>query len=96
MSAQHTPGPWACSRSATPDYAPQFSVYSETGAGHDLAIVKGDNAQADAALIEAAPDLLAALELAQERLEINNCEGEENDALATIANAIAKAKAVQS
>jgi hypothetical protein len=40
----------------------------------------------------AAPDMLAALELAAERLEISNCEGEEDSALATIRAAIAKAK----
>lgn len=60
-NATHTPGPWNVSRHATPDYAPQFGIYAGESA-RDLATVTGDNAAADAALIEAAPDLLAALE----------------------------------
>lgn len=60
-NATHTPGPWNVSRHATPDYAPQFGIYAGESA-RDLATVTGDNAAADAALIEAAPDLLAACE----------------------------------
>ena len=66
-NATHTPGPWNVSRHATPDYAPQFGIYAGESA-RDLAIVKGDNAAADAALIEAAPELLAALEDALEEI----------------------------
>jgi len=49
---------------------------------------------ANANLIAAAPDLLEALEIARDRLEINNHQGEEDDALALIEAAIAKAKGI--
>lgn len=62
MDTQHTPGPWAISKSATPDYAPQFLIHPEES--EDIAIVKGDNAHADALLIAAAPALLAACQFA--------------------------------
>jgi len=57
----HTPTPWTISRLATPDYAPEFGIFSE-GSARDLAHVIGENSEADARLIAAAPDLLAALE----------------------------------
>ena len=41
---------------------------------------------------DAAPDLLAALELARDRLEVSNHEGEEDDALAQIEAAISGAR----
>jgi hypothetical protein len=56
---RHTPGPWNVSRHATPDYAPQYGVWSEED-GKDLAIVKG---AANAKLIAAAPDLVHTLEI---------------------------------
>jgi hypothetical protein len=43
-----TPGPWATSKHATPEYAPQYGVYAEDGSNADLAIVKGENAKAAA------------------------------------------------
>lgn len=55
----YTPGPWAISRLATPDYAPEFGIYAE-GSQRDLARVVGPNSEADAQLIKAAPKLLAA------------------------------------
>ena len=57
--SKHTAGPWEISKHATPAYHPQFGVYAP--AANDHAIVTGPNAEADARLIAAAPDLLAAL-----------------------------------
>lgn len=61
-NTEHTSGPLSVIRHATPDYAPQFGIYAD-GQSHDLAIVKGDNAEADAHLFAAAPELLGALRL---------------------------------
>ncbi len=55
---QCTSGTWEISKHGTPDYAPQYGVYSGDST---IATVTGDNARADAALIAAAPDLLKAL-----------------------------------
>ena len=60
MKTTHTPGPWIVIRHATPEYAPQFGVYSENGHSRNLATVHGSID--DARLIEASPDLLAALQ----------------------------------
>lgn len=67
--ATHTPGPWETKRAATPEAFPQFGVYAENGNGHDLAhaVSHGTDThthaetEANARLIAAAPDLLAAL-----------------------------------
>jgi len=86
MSTQHTPGPWEPSR-MTHDW----SVYAENGNGADLcASIKTAE---DAALIAAAPDLLAACEgilpLLQSDLDaLNNWEPE----ILAVEEAIAKAK----
>lgn len=56
----HTPGPWSISRLATPEYRPEYSIHTEDGHG-DLAHVVGVNTKANAALIAAAPELLACL-----------------------------------
>lgn len=92
-NATHTPGPWNVSRHATPDYAPQFGIYAGESA-RDLATVTGDNAAADAALIEAAPDLLAACEAAAASVD---CPGASHisisvDSYNTLVAAIAKAR----
>jgi hypothetical protein len=55
-----TPGPWEVVKHGTPAYHPQFGVYAPNGDGNDHAVVTGDNAEADAALIAAAPSLLIA------------------------------------
>lgn len=60
MNTQHTPGDWFTSRHATPEHAPQFGVYAD-GQQNDLAIVMGENAEANAWLMANAPVLLAAL-----------------------------------
>jgi hypothetical protein len=62
MSA-HTPGPWKVN--ATPHSSNQDFVVLDNGAnGHSRRVcaVYSDRAEADACLIAAAPDLLAALE----------------------------------
>lgn len=56
----HTPAPWSISKHATPKSHPQFGVYADESP-NDHCIVKGDNAEADALLIAAAPELLEAL-----------------------------------
>ena len=61
LPIKHTPGPWFVTRHATPDHSPQFGIYDEYGRGRDIATIYGANAEADAALIAAAPALLAAL-----------------------------------
>lgn len=72
---KHTPGPWSASKHGTPDYAPQYGVYAGDSA-RDHVIVMGPNAQADAALIAAAPEMLAALaELVAEADEHPGWEG---------------------
>ena len=55
----HTPGPWNISKHATLDSFPQYGIHAGAGS-YDHVIVKLDNAEADAKLIAAAPDLLAA------------------------------------
>jgi hypothetical protein len=57
MNNKHTPAPWEVSKHATPEYAPQYGVYSD-GARNDHVIVTGRQCKADAALIAAAPELL--------------------------------------
>lgn len=61
-----TPGEWIVSRLASPDYAPQYGIYSSENV-NDFAIIKGDEANARA--IAALPDLLAALEQAYQLLK---------------------------
>ena len=56
--ATHTPGPWLINKHATPAYSPQYGIYAKDS--HDFCFVKGS--AADASLIAAAPDLLAACE----------------------------------
>lgn len=60
---KHTPGPWHIIKHATPAYSPQFGIYAE-GQQNDLAHVINDNAAANAKLIAAAPELMAACEAA--------------------------------
>lgn len=64
MSAKHTPGPWTTDpeghiRAPYPNHAPGISIARMTCFGaHDVHMAMGANA----ALISAAPDMLAALE----------------------------------
>jgi Mor family transcriptional regulator len=57
---KHTPGPWSCSKLASPDYAPQYGVFAGDSMSA-LAIVVKEDSQANAVLIAAAPDLLKTL-----------------------------------
>jgi hypothetical protein len=57
---QHTPGPWKISRHATPDYAPQYGVYTENN--RHIATVRGEHAEEDARLVASAPELLAVVQ----------------------------------
>ena len=93
-----TPCPWAVSKHATPDYAPQYGVYAGDGSGADLAIVRGENAEADAELIVCAvnchTDLLAASEaaLTDWHSHPRNFERKEPPYLAMLRAAIRKAR----
>jgi phage tail protein X len=58
MQTTHTPGPWTYQASAG-DH--DWLVYSENSDARDIAIVRRFH-EANAALIAAAPDLLAALQ----------------------------------
>ncbi len=61
-NTKHTPGPWISKPTATPDYAKQYAVYPES-TGQTVAIVyDGTAAEANAALIAAAPEMLGALQ----------------------------------
>lgn len=61
--ARHSPGPWEVSRLATPDYAPEFGIFRDDPAGAPcLARTMNENSEANARLIAAAPELLAALQ----------------------------------
>lgn len=53
-----TPGPWAISRNATPDYAPQFAIYSESEGGN---IAPAVNGEANANAIALLPELVDAI-----------------------------------
>lgn len=65
-----TPGPWAIIRHATPEHSPQYGIYTEDASGWDIATVHGENAAANAALIAAAPELLACI------LDVLNADGD--------------------
>ena len=67
-----TQGNWEVSKHATPDYAPQYGIYAD-GERNDLCTVKGENAQDNARLIAAAPELLAASRI------LTNCLSENPD-----------------
>lgn len=59
----HTPKPWLVSKHATPEHTPQFGIYSEDHPS-DFAIVRGED---KARMIQAVPDMIAALEEISER-----------------------------
>jgi len=58
-----TPGPWATSNDGVPEaFRPQITVYAEADGGRVATVFREE---ANARLIAAAPDLLAACEAAQ-------------------------------
>jgi len=88
-----TPGPWTVSKHGTPAYHPQFGVYAPNA--NDHIIVSGQNAQADANLVAAAPDLLTALREIESLLDCGNIdESHWQDCLGIARAAIAKAEQV--
>ena len=71
MNTQHTPGPWSVEIDHH-NNAPEYIRAYADGEMYDLASVLCDetgNATANARLIAAAPDLLAALEACLQRLD---------------------------
>ena len=86
----HTPGPWNTQPDAVPPGHVQITVYADAD-GSRVATVFQEKANAH--LIAAAPDLLAALEYALEFLTAND-DGEEDvvNRIASAKAAIAKAK----
>lgn len=89
MNAKHTPGPWAVSKTAGHAIHEQSAVYSET-TGRDVAIVY--DGAADASLLAAAPELLAACRYVMGRWYSH--DGQVCD-ITPIREAIAKAKGNQ-
>ena len=97
---KHTPGPWtvSCIRLTTaPAFGPDIRLL-EVGPSEDrLALVYFDMktglGQADARLIAAAPDLLAALKTADDYLALNGANSDKwRDIRVIIQAAIAKAE----
>lgn len=71
--SQHTPGPWETSRDAVPAHHVQITVYAEAD-GQRVATVFRE--EANARLVAAAPDLLAACESALSLAQIDADDGE--------------------
>ena len=89
MKTQHTPGPWSVSKLATPDYAPEFAIHA---GDDDLARTMNGDSEANARLIAAAPDLLAALQrILSVRCFRNDLSAEHHAALNDCRAAIAEA-----
>jgi len=89
-NSAHTPGPWGCAY--TSNYAHDYRITREDKTPLLLTVIANDHSEqrANARLIAAAPDLLAALQLCERALEERDAEAEEYAAKAARA-AIAKA-----
>jgi hypothetical protein len=88
MQMKHTPAPWKID--LVEDYGCTSYMLNETQ-GAEF----GEEAEANAQLIEAAPDLLAAAELVWKLLDsvaFASEPGDKDEILSTLAAAIAKAK----
>ena len=91
---EHTAGPWDAKRDPMPEGVEQYSVY-EDATGIHVATVFGNEANAN--LVKAAPDMLAALENARNvlaALVVGDLRAihRNSPALAQIRRAINKAK----
>lgn len=95
--AEYTRGPWELDESlrgnsytaiSGEDWIELATVVTRMQSGTE----DSPEGLANARLIAAAPELLEALELARDHLEVCNHEGEEDEALAQINAAITKAK----
>lgn len=64
--SQHTPGPWTVKKTET------GSLWVQKGIAYSITLIGHENAENDARLIAAAPDLLAVLE----DIAKDNCECE--------------------
>ena len=90
MKAKHTPPPWEVSKHGTPEWCPQFGIYAGDQADH--AIIKGENADADAHLMAAAPVMLTELrETVKDLREWDGTDEAMSIIIANLETAIAKA-----
>lgn len=64
MTETHTPGPWRVGKTAS-KFTPRYTFYDASGAIFTMSVFGTKEKQGDkfAAMIEAAPDMLAALEI---------------------------------
>ena len=63
MTQTHTPGPWvACPGNARQVYKIETNARGNQNDGYEIAALRGPDKDANARLIAAAPDLLAALD----------------------------------
>ena len=95
-AVRHTPGPWNDNGQfiVAPDPGgihPDIYIAEIAQEDEEGRIASAEQQLANGNLIAAAPDMLEALELARDRLEVSNYAGEEDEALEIIAAAIAKA-----
>jgi hypothetical protein len=85
---EHTPGPWTAKPTPASSYF-DWSVEAKSGPGRVMSIgVMTDNTVADAKLIAAAPDLLAALRRTQALLFLRT-DASDDEAMATLRAALA-------
>lgn len=90
MTTKHTPGPWCYHKGSDPHN--QGQIYSEA-TGATVAISYSDEGGANAALIAAAPEMLAALEaFVRDRATCPTTNGKDLAAWDDMRAAIAKAK----
>ena len=89
-TAKHTPGPWVITKDHAKAYAFIRPIDGEHSPIATIEWTDSGSIEANAALVAAAPDLLAALELCERALEVRDAEAEEfaaKNARAAIAKA---------